>query len=86
MRKGTSSAKISEEEIVKREFFIPNLSKQVQNVIINCVHCIIANKKSGKKEGFLNPIPKEDMPLSTAYVDFIGLVYQQKDINIPHNN
>ncbi|GFV18722.1 hypothetical protein TNCV_4756091 [Trichonephila clavipes] len=64
-----SSAKT--EEIVKREFFIPNLSKQVQNVIINCESCILANKKCGKKEGFLNPIPKEDVPLST-YVDFIG--------------
>ncbi|GFY19521.1 hypothetical protein TNCV_4646941 [Trichonephila clavipes] len=65
-----SSAKT--EEIVKREFFVPNLSKQVQNVIINCVHCILANKKCGKKEGFLNPIPKEDVPLSTYHVDFIG--------------
>ncbi|GFW45550.1 transposon Tf2-9 polyprotein [Trichonephila clavipes] len=65
-----SSAKT--EEIVKREFFIPNLSKQVQNVIINCVSCILANKKCGKKEGFLNPIPKEDVPLSTFHVDFIG--------------
>ncbi|GFT77406.1 transposon Tf2-6 polyprotein [Trichonephila clavipes] len=59
------------EEIVKREFFIPNLSKQVQNMIINCVPCILANKKCGKKEGFLNPIPKEDVPLSTYHVDFI---------------
>ncbi|GFX72448.1 transposon Tf2-9 polyprotein [Trichonephila clavipes] len=65
-----SSAKI--EKIVKREFFIPNLSKQVQNVIINYVSCILANKKSGKKEGFLNPIPKEDVPLSTYHVEFIG--------------
>ncbi|GFX34169.1 hypothetical protein TNCV_2072061 [Trichonephila clavipes] len=62
------------EEIVKREFFIPNLSKKIQNVIINCVSCILANKKSGKKEGFLNPVPKEDMPLSTYHVDFIGLL------------
>ncbi|GFU76310.1 hypothetical protein TNCV_2169741 [Trichonephila clavipes] len=65
-----SSAKT--EEIVKREFFIPNLSKRVQNMIINCVPCILANKKCGKKEGFLNPIPKEDVPLSTYHVDFIG--------------
>ncbi|GFW65480.1 hypothetical protein TNCV_1776241 [Trichonephila clavipes] len=65
-----SSAKT--EEIVKREFFIPNLSKQVQNVIINCVPCILANKKCGEKKGFLNPIPKEDVPLRTYHVDFIG--------------
>ncbi len=44
----------------------------MQNVIINCVPCILTNKKSGKKEGFLNPIPKEDVPLSTYHVDFIG--------------
>ncbi|GFX91035.1 hypothetical protein TNCV_5106651 [Trichonephila clavipes] len=48
------------------------INKQVQNVIINCVPCILANKKCGKKEGFLNPIPKEDVPLSTYHVDFIG--------------
>ncbi|GBN44773.1 Transposon Tf2-8 polyprotein [Araneus ventricosus] len=60
------------EGVVKQEFFIPNLNKQVQNVIVNCVPCILTNKKSGKKDGFLNPIPKEDVPLSTYPVDFIG--------------
>ncbi|GFU49995.1 hypothetical protein TNCV_2362701 [Trichonephila clavipes] len=31
-----------------------------------------ANKKTGKKEGLLNPICKESIPLSTYHVDFIG--------------
>ncbi|GFW02167.1 retrovirus-related Pol polyprotein from transposon 17.6 [Trichonephila clavipes] len=31
-----------------------------------------ANKKTGKKEGFLKPISKESIPLSTYHVDFIG--------------
>ncbi|GFY15817.1 retrovirus-related Pol polyprotein from transposon 17.6 [Trichonephila clavipes] len=31
-----------------------------------------ANKKTSKKEGFLNPISKESIPLSTYHVDFIG--------------
>ncbi|GFX19872.1 transposon Tf2-6 polyprotein [Trichonephila clavipes] len=52
------------EEIVKQEFFIPNLSNVVKKVIVNCVPCILANKKTGKKEGFLNPISKESIPLS----------------------
>ncbi|GFX79412.1 hypothetical protein TNCV_1715621 [Trichonephila clavipes] len=60
------------EEIVKQEFFIPNLSNVVKKVIVNCVPCILANKKTGKKEGFLNPISKESIPLSTYHVDFIG--------------
>ncbi|GFW69890.1 hypothetical protein TNCV_1403431 [Trichonephila clavipes] len=60
------------EEIVKQEFFIPNLSNVVKKVIVNCVPCILANKKTGKKEGFLNPISKESIPLSTYHIDFIG--------------
>ncbi|GFX55706.1 hypothetical protein TNCV_3427771 [Trichonephila clavipes] len=60
------------EEIVKQEFFIPNLSNVVKKVIVNCVPCILANKKTGKKEGFLNPISKESIPLCTYHVDFIG--------------
>ncbi|GFV60936.1 hypothetical protein TNCV_925501 [Trichonephila clavipes] len=60
------------EEIVKQEFFIPNLSNVVKKVIVNCVPCILANKKTGKKEGFKNPISKESIPLSTYHVDFFG--------------
>ncbi|GFW24749.1 retrovirus-related Pol polyprotein from transposon 297 [Trichonephila clavipes] len=33
---------------------------------------VLANKKTGKKERFLNPISKESIPLSTYHVDFIG--------------
>ncbi|GFX44876.1 transposon Tf2-9 polyprotein [Trichonephila clavipes] len=60
------------EEIVKQEFFIPNLTNVVKKVIVNCVPCILANKKTVKKEGFLNPISKESIPLSTYQFDFIG--------------
>ncbi|GFW77803.1 transposon Tf2-6 polyprotein [Trichonephila clavipes] len=52
------------EEIVKQEFCIPNLTNVVKKVIVNCVPCILANKKTGKKEGFLNPISKESIPLT----------------------
>ncbi|GFS37490.1 transposon Tf2-6 polyprotein [Trichonephila inaurata madagascariensis] len=60
------------EEIVKQEFFISNLTNVVKKVIVNCVPCILAIKKTGKKEGFLNPISKVNIPLSTYHVDFIG--------------
>ncbi|GFX13178.1 transposon Tf2-6 polyprotein [Trichonephila clavipes] len=60
------------EEIVKQEFFIPNLINVVKKVIVNCVPCILANKKTGKKEGVLNLISLESIPLSTYHVDFIG--------------
>ncbi|GFU44294.1 transposon Tf2-8 polyprotein [Trichonephila clavipes] len=59
------------EELVKRDYYFPNMRRCIENVK-NCVECILVNKKRGKGEGFLNPIPKEDLPLSTYHVDFIG--------------
>ncbi|GFW16524.1 hypothetical protein TNCV_2351481 [Trichonephila clavipes] len=59
------------EELVKRDYYFPNMRRCIENVIKNCVECILVNKKRGKGEGFLNPIPKEDLPLSTYHVDFI---------------
>ncbi|GFV18694.1 hypothetical protein TNCV_4755811 [Trichonephila clavipes] len=60
------------EELEKRDCYFPNMRRCIENVIKNCVECILVNKKRRKGEGFLNPIPKEDVPLSTYDVDFIG--------------
>ncbi|GFY13549.1 transposon Tf2-9 polyprotein [Trichonephila clavipes] len=60
------------EELVKRDYYFPNMRKCIENVIKNCVECILVNKKRGKGRRLLNPIPKEDLPLSTYHVDFIG--------------
>ena len=46
------------EEPVKQEYSIPMLAKKTENVIANCVLCILGNKKAGKQEGFLNPLTK----------------------------
>ncbi|KMQ83277.1 blastopia polyprotein [Lasius niger] len=60
------------ESIVKQNFYFPNLRKCVENVVSSCIECILVNKKRGKAEGFLNPIPKYDIPLNTYHIDFIG--------------
>ena len=38
----------------------------------HCIECILVNRKRGKQEGYLHPIPKEDLPLTTYHIDFIG--------------
>lgn len=38
----------------------------------SCMECIITDAKAGRKEGFLNPIDKEDVPLKTYHVDHVG--------------
>lgn len=40
------------EDILKKDFYIPHMKNKILNAIQNCVVCILAEKKSGKKEGF----------------------------------
>lgn len=60
------------EEIVRQDYYIPKLAMKVKKSISNCVTCILANRKRGKQEGFLNPIPKEAVPLQTYHIDHLG--------------
>lgn len=60
------------ETMVKRDYFIERLSQKVSAVIANCVACILADRKKGKKDGLLNPIDKGDVPLHTYHVDHLG--------------
>lgn len=60
------------EKLINREFFIPNLQDKINRVVSNCVPCILVDKKAGKREGFLHPIPKEPIPLDTFHIDHLG--------------
>lgn len=60
------------EDIVKKEFYFPHMHKCVENVIATCVPCILINRKKGKSDGLLHPIPKEDVPFGTYHIDFLG--------------
>lgn len=63
---------VKTEELIVREYFIENLAEKIKRVIGNCVECILASHKRGKKEGFLHPIDKGDVPLSTYHIDHLG--------------
>lgn len=65
-----SSQKVS--EIVEQDYYIPKLRSKIDVIVKNCVPCILAERKRGKREGFLRPIPKEDAPLQTYHIDFLG--------------
>jgi hypothetical protein len=59
-------------EMINKEFFIPELKTKTESVIRNCVPCILSNRKRGKEEGLLNPIPKGDLPMDTLHLDHLG--------------
>lgn len=54
------------------EYYIANLDDKIKKCIENCVTCIVSEKKKGKLEGQLRPIPKGDVPLDTFHVDHLG--------------
>lgn len=59
-------------DIIKREYFIPNLRHKIEVCRANCIPCILSQRKAGKAEGFLNPIDKNEAPLSTYHIDHLG--------------
>lgn len=58
--------------LIERDYWIPNVEKEIAACIENCIRCIVVNAKSGRKEGFLNPIEKMEVPLDTLHVDHVG--------------
>lgn len=57
---------------IKQDYYISELGKKIQNIITNCVQCILVSRKAGKQECFLNPIDKLDVPLHTLHIDHVG--------------
>jgi len=60
------------ETIVKKDYSIEKISQKVSDVIANCIVCILANRKEGKKDCLLNPIEKGDVPIHTYHIDHLG--------------
>lgn len=66
------------EALLKRKYWIPHVKGKIQKVIRNCVPCILAEKKQGKQEGFLNSIAKGEVPLDTYHIDHLGPLFSTK--------
>lgn len=60
------------EAILRNDYWIPNAKTKIEKIIRNCVACILAEKKHGRQEGFLNPIAKGEAPLDTYHIDHLG--------------
>lgn len=60
------------EQLLKCEFWFSDMRKKIDKVIKNCIACILAERKHGKQEGFLQNIPKHAIPLETYHIDHLG--------------
>lgn len=57
-----------------RNILYQNLKKQIEKFIANYISCILANRKQGRLEGQLYPLPKDNVPLHTYHIDYLGLL------------
>lgn len=60
------------EQLLKREYWFCDMRGKVEKVLRNCTECILAERKSGKLEGFLQSIDKGESPIDTYHIDHIG--------------
>ncbi|XP_035894836.1 uncharacterized protein LOC118515170 [Anopheles stephensi] len=60
------------EDMISRDYYIPNLSEKIKRKIECCVKCLIAERKRGKIDGMLYPIEKGEVPFDTYHVDHVG--------------
>lgn len=63
-------------ELINKDYYIKGLDKKIEDFILTCIPCLLATKKEGKQEGFLNPIEKESIPLMTIHLDHVGPLTQ----------
>ena len=70
------------EHAIQQDFWFPGLRGKIEKFINNCVKCILAEKKQGKREGLLNPIQKGTRPLDTYHVGHLDpIISTRKNYN-----
>jgi transposase InsO family protein len=59
-------------EMIKSKYWFPRMGKYVRRYVSCCLACMYNKEPTGKRPGFLHPIPKFDVPLHTLHVDHLG--------------
>ncbi|KAG7305339.1 hypothetical protein JYU34_009402 [Plutella xylostella] len=65
-------------ELLNKDYYMKNVNKKIEDFIVGCIPCLLATKKEGKQEGFLNSIEKGGLPLDTLHCDHIGPFLETK--------
>ena len=61
-------------DTIRRSYWFPQIREKCENHVENYLKCIFFSPSSGKLEGYLNPIPKENIPFATLHIDHYGPV------------
>lgn len=65
-------------KLIKMDYWFREMRSKIEKYVQNCIDCILAEKKSGKLEGWLHPIDKEGVPFGTYHIDHLGPIPSTK--------
>jgi hypothetical protein len=68
-------------ELISKQFWFKGMRKFVHKYVRNCLNCVFFKSPSGKKPGFLHPIPKVPKPFHTVHIDHVGPFLRTKSGN-----
>lgn len=66
---------------VKADYWFPKMNKFIKKYVQACLPCAHGKKPSGKRSGFLHPIPKVPKPFHTLHADHLGPFNESKRKN-----
>lgn len=66
---------------LKRTYWFPRMNQFVKKYVKACIPCAYAKQTSGRKEGFLHPIPKTPIPFYCIHIDHLGPFTKSKNGN-----
>jgi len=61
-------------ESIRRTYWIPRIREKCEEHVRQCLKCISFEPMSGRREGYLHPIPKGSAPFNTLHIDHFGPV------------
>lgn len=59
-------------ELIQREYWFEKLRRFVSKYVRGCISCQFAKTPTGKRQGYLNPIDKGNIPWHTWHIDHLG--------------
>lgn len=68
-------------ERIQRNYWFSQMTSFVKKYVAACLNCLYMKSMSGRKAGFMHPIPKVNVPFDTIHLDHLGPFVKSKHKN-----
>lgn len=68
-------------EKMKRDYWFPKMAQFGRKYVKACIPCAYSKHPGGKKQGFLHPLPKPNVPFQCLHIDHLGPFVKSKKNN-----